>query len=222
MERSGRKRRGRPRRDADARTLPTLSFRAAPETRALVEQAAEKAGHSLSAEIDRRLQQSFWDKDRHQAGRERVFGGRHNFNLAFLLARVATGVEHSCGASWPDDPRVWREVATAIVAVLQLMRGLKGGEFDRPLRDDGMPDPRWDVAHLSATGHRGVGNDPHWVHALRLIDVILSNKVPLHWPLVATIKRAHDDSRDEIMPTPEELRDLYARTGLQSEPIRGN
>ena len=207
------RRRGRPPREEE-RTLPTLAFRPALETRKLIEAGAKEAGHSLSAEIDRRLRQAYWDKERQRIERDRVFGGAHNFTLAFLLARVATGVEHSCGASWQEDRLVWSEVATAIVALLQLMRGFEGASVELPLTA-GFANKRWDAPTHSR--RRGPTNTPsaeaHWMYILRIVDLVLGKSVELHWPLVDQIKRRHDDYRDEFMPPPEYVRRVYGEVG---------
>jgi len=210
------RRRGRPQRQASSKTLPTLSFRAAPETRALLEAAAAEAGRSLSAEIDRRLQQAFWDHDRYRAERDRAFGGNHNYVLGFVLARVAAGVEHSCGHAWADNHLVWREVSTAVVAMLQLLRGFCGGSVELPLSNNRCPNPKWVVDNYSKHCRQ---QDPAkteelcWVHVLRVLDAVLSNDVPMYWPLVDEIRQSHDDFRGEFVPRLDELRALYRQTG---------
>lgn len=216
-------RRGRPPRETETRTAPTMVFRPSPDTRELIIDAAGKADQSLSAEIDRRLRQSFWEKERHKAERDRAFGGQHNFTLGFLLARVAAGVEHNCGSSWKENALVWREVATAIVALLQLMHGFHGGSFENPISLDGRPNPQWDVHHHSASSQNSDTSikDPHWFHVFRLVDLMLSSDVPLIWPLVDTIKTAHGDFRDDYMPTAEALKRLYANTGETQTPVSG-
>lgn len=208
-------RRGRPRREGSTPTLQTLAFRPAPDTRKLVEEGAQSSGLSLSAEIDRRLRQAYWDKGRHRSECERAFGGQHNFTLAFLLARVATGVEHACGASWRENSLVWREVATALVALLQLMRGLGGGTVALPVRVDGRPNPAWDVENQSRSARQAdatTSGDPHWFRVLHVVNTILSTAVPPHWPLVDTIKTSHGDFRDDMIPAADELKRLYAQT----------
>ena len=192
-----------------------MAFRPALETRKLIEAGAKAAGHSLSAEIDRRLRQAYWDKGRQRAERDRVFGGDHNFTLAFLLARVATGVEHSCGASWQEDRLVWSEVATAIVAMLQLMRGFEGATVELPVAA-GFANRRWDApTHSRLRGPTDTpSGEPHWMYILRIVDLTLRSSVELHWPLVDQIKRRHDDYRDEFMPPTEDMRRVYGLVGM--------
>src|SRR5262245_51762661 len=108
MVHTKRRRRGRPRKEPGEGRLDTLAFRPSPDTRKLIEESAKASGHSLSAEIDRRLQQAYWNKDRLRSEAVRNFGGEHNFALGFLLARLATGVEHWHGSTWQGNGPLWR------------------------------------------------------------------------------------------------------------------
>lgn len=203
------RRRGRPRRDSEAPTLAPLAFRPAPDTRALLERAAAEAGHSLSAEVDRRLRQAYWTRDQYRDERERYFGGAHNYVLAFLLARVATGVEHKCGASWQHDPAVWREVGTALFAMIQMMGGAKSGSAHLPMTPAGRPNRAWRQLQFV----EGKNAIPAWWHVVSLVDLVLSKDVQLFWPLVDTLKTEPSEVRDDVMPNSEELRRLYKRSG---------
>jgi hypothetical protein len=71
-----------------------LTTRITPETRAAMERAAQKSGHSLSQEVERRLDESL-RKDRNRRSDLRA--------LAEAVAMVAEKVEIATGKNWLQD-----------------------------------------------------------------------------------------------------------------------
>jgi hypothetical protein len=199
--------RGRPRRIPGSKTLSALGFRPSPDTRARLVAAATAAGHSLSAEVDRRLQFSFWSETERQRQRDDAYGGAHNRTLGFVVARIAAAVEHECGNTWRSDAKVLAEVATAIVFLLQKMQAFEGSTMPLPMKHDQLNfDDRWDACTVSREQSNA---DPPWW----FVTGMLASNVRLGrfaWPLVA-VMREHEHlhrATDELPPT-EMLRSLF-------------
>jgi hypothetical protein len=94
-----------------------LSTRITADTRAALEQAAEKSGHSLSQEIEHRLRRSF-DVDKQILG---LFGNRKNYAVLRLISCVMETVHdrERPEATWIDDPVLFGQLLSAIVTILQ-------------------------------------------------------------------------------------------------------
>lgn len=177
-----------------------LVFRPTPDLREKLAAAATTSEQSLTAEIERRLEQSFWREGELQEVRDEAAGGAHNRALAFLLQRVAVGIEHGCGRSWRDDPKVLAEVATGIVSLLQMMGAFKGATMPLPLTGEHLTevDLRWDVPIASRSND---GDGPTWW----LIAGLIKSNVEVgsfRWPLTPAMSpgpaKAH--ARSETPP----------------------
>lgn len=96
----------------------SVSFRPSADTRELVEDAAKTSGQSLSAEVDQRLREAYWDGERKQEALEVIFGGKRNLALGFLVSRIATGLENQRQARWYEDSTSLEQLSFALLLVL--------------------------------------------------------------------------------------------------------
>lgn len=181
------KRRGRPRLAKGKGVLPTLAFRPEVEVRASVERAAAATGNTLSAEINAGLRRVYWKEKTYAESQVRNFGSDYGQALAFLLARVLTGIEHEMRSSVRDSEAVRIQVDQAyrfiIDAVLARWRG-NGGPI--LLRDTPFPPMRID--NLGATELcEALQSDSEEQPWHRVIDAIHTNLTTGHdelwWPL---------------------------------------
>lgn len=116
------KRRGRPPKKASERKRNNVTTRLRDETKRALEVEAEKAGHSLSEEIEFRLDQSFSDE---RARTERLYreaGGSHNYALGKLIVELAHIIEIVAGAGWTDDNYVFDHLMAGIKEAMSRLR----------------------------------------------------------------------------------------------------
>lgn len=192
-----------------------MAFRPSAETRALIEQAAVAADHSIATEIDRRLMLSFWKEDALRSTQHAAFGGEHNLALAFLIARLAVAVEHECKMKWTDDESVWREVASAIVAFLQLFSGFEGGTAPLPIHaGGGHANPAWDVDTYSR--RKGDLDKPIYGMMPLLLAAAVNGG---SWPLTAVFGEEHESISGSV-PTLKIMRELFGVRGQSPKQPR--
>jgi hypothetical protein len=113
------KRRGRPRVAVGGGVGKTLVFRPEVEVRTSVERAAAATGNTLSAEINSGLRRVFWKEEVYAAEQQRIFGSQYGHALAYLLARLLSGIEHEMQASARESEAVRMQVDAAYQCVLQ-------------------------------------------------------------------------------------------------------
>ncbi|RTL71480.1 MAG: Arc family DNA-binding protein [Hyphomicrobiales bacterium] len=177
-----------------------LAFRPPPDLKKRLVEAAEANGRTVSSEIERRLEHSLWREGEPQDIANEAAGGAHNRALAFLIQRVAVGVEHECGRSWKDDPKVFAEVATSIVFLLQSMGAFHGATMPLPMKGKHLTDfdPLW---HVPMHSLNDAPDGPVWLFVAGLLksQVEVGN---LAWPLTPAMKPggAKAQARSEMPP----------------------
>lgn len=203
-------RRGRPRLPVSKKKQESLSFRPTVDTRAKLEAAAEAEGHSLSAEVERRLTLSFVSEPDRKEALHLAFGGPHNYALGFLVARVACAVEHCLGRQWGSDNDTLRGVGTALIALLQRMRAIAPeDQLHCPLV------PGSESGHLALSACNKKWGDQHldqfglrpWFVAISSIEKDLKGGV-VAWPLTGGAVAAASDPRAFGVPAADALQRL--------------
>src|SRR5262245_45161863 len=110
---------------------PAVHFntRIAPEIRRRLEQEAKRNKRSLSQEIEFRLKDSFDFPEWVQ----KQFGENHHYALAYLVARIAIGVESKTDGRccWRKDPFTGKALRAGIDLILQ--RVIPEGPIEIPL-----------------------------------------------------------------------------------------
>jgi hypothetical protein len=89
-------RKGRPHKPKGTGARTQLGYRPDDEVLAMIRQAAETAGRTMSAEIDATLRRAYQMNRQDRAELEDLFGGADNFAFGFLMARVRSAIESEC------------------------------------------------------------------------------------------------------------------------------
>ena len=87
---------GRPPIPPEKRKRPPMGFRPTPDIRKKIEESAAQSGLSLTQEIERRLERSFWEEGALYA----EFGGKEQYELVRRFADIANLVSAVEGKSW--------------------------------------------------------------------------------------------------------------------------
>jgi TraY domain len=124
-----RKRRGRP---PGRNKSAIFSTRITPETRAMLEAAAEASGKSLSQEIENRLKESFRSASKCSGLNEQP---DHIQGLAALLATLAGKIEEESGLSWKADEGTRAAISAGFDTLLY---GITGSREDLQHRNDAL------------------------------------------------------------------------------------
>lgn len=202
--------RGRPRLQPEDKKQSSLAFRPAANTRRQLEEAAEKEGHSLSAEVERRLTLSFLQEPQLETALKKAFGGGHNYVLGFLFARVACGVEHAQGYRWDSSAATLRAVGTAIIALLQRMQAIAPSDQRHcPLLPDthaheigqGLANPKWEDQQVGQLGL------PSWLLTLWSIERELRSGI-IAWPLTGDGLAQEGEPKAFGVPNADELQQM--------------
>lgn len=114
MQKTRKRKRGRPPLPATEGKRSTLAFRVTKKTRQQLDKAAKQSGRSLSQETELRLERSFQDEE----ARYQTFEDKATYRLMKLLATVKGLVEGQTGKSMNSDKRTFDAVKTAIDSVL--------------------------------------------------------------------------------------------------------
>jgi hypothetical protein len=96
-----------------------LTFRVRPGLKQQLRAAAERTGRSVSEEIERRLENNFYD-ERTQA----AFLGSGLSTEALRMIRGAMVIEGVKGGDWFEDPAAAESVRTAVSTILAVLAGL--------------------------------------------------------------------------------------------------
>lgn len=130
------KKRGRPPRHAGEKLSKTRTFRVRGALDETLQEAATKAGRSVSEEIEHRLERSFYD-DREA----RRFLGSEVGSEILRLIRLAMSLEAvtSGGNDWSEDVGSSQNVRIAVNAIIATFTGLSIDlpPYDHPHRQEG-------------------------------------------------------------------------------------
>jgi hypothetical protein len=142
---------GRPTTKARARQKTTLGILASAQLKTRLTEEAEKAGRSLSAEAEFRLERSFQQQDLLGEVLSLTYGPK----LAELVAMVASAMraagsaaalsgEHSWDAvdRWTEIPYAFNEAFVAAVTVLEGRRPAGGSDWPDTLLSAPVPEPQ--------------------------------------------------------------------------------
>ena len=112
----------------------TVSFRLSPQTRAMVERAAQESGRSTTQEVERRLEASFYARTQLHEGLSTAFDPQTG-ELLLLLGRAIRGLPPLPGTAvagdWLSDPAASRSAVRQINTILNILQ--PPGEAD-PVR----------------------------------------------------------------------------------------
>jgi len=128
MPRGG-KRAGAGRKRAASSKSSNFSTRIKPDLRARLEREAKYRGHSLSREIERRLEESV------QSERQDMWGEPHDFGLALLVNRITQAIEAHTGENWVVNDYTFRAVRAAAEELFRIL----DAEMAPPGRDRTVP-----------------------------------------------------------------------------------
>jgi hypothetical protein len=103
----------------------TVIARVTPDTRKLLESAARKAGHSLSREIEDRLDASFIRLEK----RVEEFGDVTTYSICRLIAIALSDIKRETGHPWHRHPWVYEQARAAIDQMLSYFRPPGDAEF---------------------------------------------------------------------------------------------
>jgi hypothetical protein len=103
----------------------TVIARVTPDTRKLLESAARKAGHSLSREIEDRLDASFIRLQK----RVEEFGDFTTYTICRLIAVALSDIKNETGHPWHRHPWVYEHARAAIDQLLSYFRPPGDAEF---------------------------------------------------------------------------------------------
>lgn len=121
------KRRGRPPKKASERKRNNVTTRLRDKTKRLLETEAEKAGRSLSEEIEFRLEQSFSEA----SALVRAFGDNRSYRLARLLFGTKDIIEEIHERSIFADPETFRAAHTAMCALMEKFAPVPGADLQK-------------------------------------------------------------------------------------------
>ena len=125
--------RGRPPLSTEEKRLPSMGFRPSHHVRRELEESAKQSGRSLSAEIETRLEQSFFSERQQEEALRGIFGTPEQYTVWRVAASAATAVSRLSGKSWLSDYRTFREALKAILLTLMAFepkpRGPKQAKF---------------------------------------------------------------------------------------------
>ncbi len=166
-------------------------FRASPDVDAILDAEVEKSGRTQSAIIDEGLRRAFWQEQKYEEALERNFGGRDNFAMGFLVARIVTGIEHDMKATVRDSGAVREQVAMALRMLADSVAPAVGTPKNK------RPDLFVDTP------------------SMRIVVEIKGNLSEGHnmcWPLTDTVDgtNSHARPRPPLRPSLDELRDVFS------------
>ncbi len=123
------KRRGRPPLPAGQGKRASFTTRLREDLKKRLEDTARRAGHSLSEEIEFRLERSFLEQDIIEVA---AFGGRDRYLLMKLLATGITLLEEETSGKWNQNATTFSAVKGMINSVLESFQpeGARPGEIE--------------------------------------------------------------------------------------------
>jgi hypothetical protein len=134
-----RKPRGRPRKGTPTGKTASLTFRAAPDLRKMLEESRDDRGVTLSQEIEERLRQSFafnQERDRLEAefAKERaalnserkryvdMFGGEQNYAYCRCISVLMQDISRITGRDWTKDVWTGDQVRDGVMVMFSAWR----------------------------------------------------------------------------------------------------
>lgn len=118
-----------------------IGLRLREEMRRDLETVAKEHGISMNAEIESRLERSFWDDETRQADIHYRFGGATNYAIALAMAVIMRQFDGQVFASWTENEFAYRRVREAFDTFLDGIApaagaSKTGGRFVSPTPED--------------------------------------------------------------------------------------
>jgi TraY domain len=98
-----------------------VGFRMTPQLHELLVEEAQKAGRSLSQEIDFRLRRSFEFEGPHQQLKDR-FGGETTYWVFLIAGNLVRRLENFTGERWWRDPYTHRQLKVLMATILDCFK----------------------------------------------------------------------------------------------------
>ncbi len=207
--------RARPKRAAGDPGVAPLVFRPSSSVRALVEEHAAKAGHTLSSEIDEGLRRTYWREDAYVEAQERMFGSSHGYALAFMTARIIAGIEHEMQASVKNSEPARTQAEAACAFVIQaVLAGWRNGGGPVLVQTPALPPRlRGDELELDDDQDR----EQPWHRVVKAIHRNLTGETDdLWWPLSdrQTGEKRRHRAEPPLRPSIDVLREVWPAAAI--------
>ncbi len=152
-----------------------LKVRMKESLRSNIETSARKGGHSLNAEIVRRIESSFEsEKQAHEIAAESAgavyaqFGRPETFQIMTLLAGAIRILEMRAGGNCLSDPVLFKEVKVALNTILRALGPQNGKDFTGVLRAGLKEEQAEHLGKEAATAAIEA-----WIRRMALVDALV-------------------------------------------------